>query len=52
MEPTQKRNSDIPLEPNSESHPVAVADPPDLQGLTPSRIKEASNILINCRNDC
>jgi hypothetical protein len=39
------------LESNSKSDPVAVADPRETQSLTPATTKEASDILINCRNE-
>jgi hypothetical protein len=33
-----------------ESNPAAIGELPKTQTLTPAMTKEASNILINCRN--
>jgi hypothetical protein len=40
----------LPPEINSKSDPVAIVDPLEMQSLTPATTKEASDILINCRN--
>jgi hypothetical protein len=39
-----------PAEPNSKSDLPAVTDPRETQSLTPATTKDASNILIHCRN--
>jgi hypothetical protein len=38
------------LKSTPESNPVAVAELPETQTLTPATTKEATDILINCRN--